>query len=141
MLTIRILPVGALTYVEIAMENGGSMSELVCFEIRLHVSDLNVCLVRLQFAGIHRIRVLYYDYILCTKSLSVKILESREYLRELRQGRLLVHKFFAGEIAESRTVETDPEVRSKDAFAGQLFHTCIRLVKFSKRRSTETYLM
>lgn len=114
------------------MENGGSVSELVRFEVRLHISDLNVRLVRLQLAGVHRIRVLYYDYILRAEPLGVEILESREYLRELRQGWLLVHKFFASEIAEPCTIKTDSEVRSEDALAGQLFHTCVRLVKFSK---------
>lgn len=107
------------------------MSEFVRFKVRLHVSNLYVSLIWFQFARIHRIRVLYYNYILRAKSLGVKVLESRKYFREFRQGWLFVDKLFAGKIAESGAVKTNSEIRAKDAFAGQLFNACICLVKFA----------
>lgn len=124
-----------LTYIEISMENCGPVSKLVRFEVRLHVGDLHVSLVRFQFARIHRIRVFYYDYVLRAESFRVKVLESREYLGQLRQSWLLVDELFAREIAESGAVEADSEIRPEDAFTSQLLHTRVRFVKFSKNVS------
>lgn len=117
------------------------MSQFVRFEVRFHVGDLHISLVRFQLARIHRVRILDYDYILRTESLGVKILESRKYLRELRQSWLLVHEFLTGKIAESRTVETNSEVRTEDAFASQLLYARVCLVKFTKKKYPKTHFI
>lgn len=140
MITKYILSKSILTYIEIPMENRGSVPKLVRFEVWLHISNLHISLVRFQLARIYRIRILYYDNILCAESLGIKVFEPRKYLREFRQGWLFVNELFTGEIAKSRAIKTNSEICPEDAFAGQLFHTRICLVKFSKQKSRKNIL-
>lgn len=71
---LSVVKITILTDIIIPLIVSDAMPQLVRFEVRLHVCDLDVRFVWVQGCHIHVVRVFYYHYVLKSKAMSVEVL-------------------------------------------------------------------